>query len=1164
MRKTLSFVLICFLILVFFSLLNFSAFSAWSSPNLIFNVTPDTVYINWTYENTNNISIQANSSVTYWFNVTVDNSSRIYFNYTSSQSCIGYYPCIYLLVKNATGVEYLVTSNNMTGGDSSNLTLTLPTTSNLFAGRYRGNIRIYNTSNSTENANITVLVDFPIQIDNYSGMGLFNGTLPANRSSYQSFYFNTSSILSATGAVINLNSSQDVDVFLFDSSSPRRMVAKSINKTANTEKIIYNFLPSSWSMWEIRVYGNYTTDIIYYGSIFFTTLNATDTLDINQQLSTIDFGVMNVNDTAQKNITLRNEGNLTLSGLLESKYLYYVKRFDGSDTRNFTFLVPPSSIASRVKVSLNWTGGANYTLNLFKPDNTLVTSSTNKYIFANTSAAESEEYVESASIANGYWKVGVRNNTNMTSSYSVTVMIYLTDASPWFDSNFSAGRSLNTSGLPNSTYTIQINFTAQNNSMDGIYEGYLQYLDQNDVGIKIPIRVNVTTPMLVVNQSINSSTVRINENINANLTKVLNITMNNTGTYDLSNIVSINSSRLSNSIYYIDFTSIQYPSSLSAGSSATINITMNLSTNTTNNQPGVYRGWIFFNTTGSQYPSHPYDFNLSIEMNLTNLLNVKIVGITTPNNDNVANTTTSPENVTVAMNIFYANGTQITGNSIFSMTGLRNITNVRLYEANASYWIPNSTGPLNKTSVGDPENPAGNYQFNITIPAYQLGGQYEVHVNVTTSDGILYGESSNRTLLINNSGLYMQSSGPLLEMTVGGPDQFFSVDVSNFGPMAASGETIRFSDDGCTYVTITAYDYSYSATLSGDNFTSVSVPAYNVSGCWFRWKIHADSNGTCDDMFIKGGANWFNNITGLGLTIYTNTTTSSPPPSNPQQNVSTTPATYLNITTYPIIVYVVQGRTNTSSVVVKNINTTKTQDISLRVESINSTWVAITPALSAGITPLHNTTFSVVFSVPNNTEVKDYSGKFTAASSYANVSKTFTLRVLPGESKKTEINITFNQYKLNYTTLSQEINKSKAQGMNTTIAEGKLLLLKAKIDDVQGYINRGDYFNANSRLTEVKALIDDVANEISKIKQAKAAAQEEMSWLRWVYIGIGAAVGGVLLYLFWPTKTGIKLPRLPKISKPEKKDFAIKPQEEKKEDVWEKLRDKLKEIKEKT
>lgn len=359
--------------------------STWSSPNLTFNVTPDTLYLNWTTDYAGNITIQANSIVSYWFNVTVVNST-LNFNYTTSESCQAF-PCSNLLVKNATGSEYITTSNNITGGNTSNLTL-IKTLANPFSGRSRASIRIYNTSNSTENLNMTVFLDYPIQVNALNGMGIFNGTLPINASAYHSFYFNTSSVPNATGVYINLTSSQDVDLFLFDNSTTQVLKGKSINKDSNAEDILYNFLPANLGMWELRVYGNYTSPITYNGNLFFTTLNLTNA-STGSTISSINFTVMNSSSTAQANITLKNEGNLTLTGVTETKSIYYVKRFTGSSNSSFTFLVPDSSIASRVKVSLNWTGGANYSLNLYKPDGTLVASSTNKYPFASVSGAES-------------------------------------------------------------------------------------------------------------------------------------------------------------------------------------------------------------------------------------------------------------------------------------------------------------------------------------------------------------------------------------------------------------------------------------------------------------------------------------------------------------------------------------------------------------------------------------------------------------------------------------------------------------------------------------------------------------------------------------------------------------------------------------------------------
>jgi hypothetical protein len=1111
--------------------------TAWSSPMGEFYVKPPSVYVNWTYNYTNSITITVNETVSYWFNATVDNSTTLYFNYTTNQSCDAF-SCSYLFVNNASG-GYATTSESITGGSTSILTLIARNLPNLWAGRYWASIRVYNTSNATENANVTVFLDYPIQVDSISGTGMFNGTLPANAPAYQSFYFNTSNY---TGVVVNLTSSQDVDVFLFDNSSTQKLMAKSINKTANAESLAYSFLPSVWGMWEIRVYGNYTSPIDYDGNIFFTTLNATNASNNAQQFSSIDFGAMNVSSTAQRNITLKNEGNLTLTNVQESKDIYYVKRSGGSAAGNFTFLVPDSSIASKVKAVLNWTGAANYSLSLFKPDGTLAANSTNKYVFANVSGAEHEEYNETTNITAGYWRVEVENNSVSTSPYNVTLFVYLANSSEWFASKYStSGFTFNRTGLTDSTYIVQIDFTVPNASLDGIYEGYLQYLDQNSAKIKIPITINVTTPVLVVNQTVNSSTIRINENINANLMKVLNITVNNTGTYNLTSIVMTNSAALNySSSNYIAFTSIQYPSSLSAGDSTAINITMDLNTTTTSDQTGLYKGWIFFNTNGSQYASHPYDFNLSIELNLTNWLNVSIEEVVA-GNDNVANVTTSAENATVTLNIRYANGTLITGSDVFLIDGdslLRNITNIRLYEANASYWIPNSTGSLAKTLLNNPEDPpdSGDYSFNVTVPANSKGGRYMVYVNATTKDGRLYGESSNGILIINDTGLYMNSSDSLSSVTTGS-DVYYYVTVKNFGPFAATSAAIQFNDSTCTYVTITAYDYSSgtcTANPSGNAFTSLSIPAYNISGCWFRFKIHGDTNGTCSastgyPMFVNGtSGNWFNNITGLAIVVSpTTTTTTIAASSLPPVGGTTEAPKHLDITSYPSLILVTQGSTNSTNVTVKNINTTRGQDIRVTVENINSSWFAATPTLLVGMLPLNSTNFTVLFSIPADAEVKDYSAKFTAISNFANVSKTFTLRVLPTTETKAQINSTLASFKQNMTELWGEINQSIAGGKNVTVANATFFQLKALIDQAQSHVNLGDYNSAFYLFGNIRTLFNTTRTQLSQALQEQGTGWFNLpsfvlpsGILFYVSIFGGIAAAVILLYLFWPVKTG--------------------------------------------
>ena len=1187
MRKIRSFCLICFLLTVLFSLLSYSVFSLWSSPSQYFNTTTDTYYLNWTNGYLTNVTITANNTHSINFTAEILNTTGLTANYTQFNDQSLCSPTVHLYVLNSSGYGSVIGPlNGSTSYNSANVSLLAPSGVLIYPpgctpGRYTSTqFMIRNYTNSAENLNLTVVLDLPISsnstLNRSTGVANFGGStakMPVNATTYHSYWFNATSgnsdIPNATSVVVNLTDSspsQDIDLFLFDSSG--NLLAQSVN-TSTYEWLTYSYLPSSNQMYEIRVYGNTSSNsgISYNGYVIFSTLNATSSSSPNQQISSINFGNnLNATNTTTVNLLLTNAGNITLTNVTESKELAFVQRFTNSGSQNITFLVP-SSLASRVKVDLNWTGSSNYTSNIYKPDGTAVMSTYKNYLYANKTNATQEVFNETTDIGttSGYWRIDVRDKTSATDSYNLTTFVYV-NASNWISSNYT---TMSFSQFNQSS--VQINLTVPNETLDGTYEGFVQYQALSGAALRIPVSATTKAASLVVNKSISSSTVQIDENIGANITRTLNVAINNTGSYSLPFTMTNSSGRLNltgDNTKYINFSYDYPPTPLTSNYNGTFNITFTINTNQTGDSQGVYTGWITFVTNDS----HPYqNFTLNLNVNLTNYLASSVNSISTLDG-NLMTSGTSQENITVNFSLTYVNGSGL--ENPYSM-GASSFAAAWLDSANTSFRVP-TTGNLTVSNGSNPIYSGGLYGLNLTIPENQVGGFYETHIIANyTKNSISYSTeinsgSARKYLIINNTGLLMSTNASgcsfgsscnsnTISLDPGNATTIY-VNVSNFGPLTSAGNNIMFNESCSGW-------YNSSVSYTGCPSTSF-VPTGNSTTCIVSWTITAATNtsgaSACTGNVIGYGY-WYN-LYGVNITVAVNSLTSSSNASTGSSslpsNLSTAVANYLNISSYSSMVYVTQGKTNTSTVVVKNTNRTKTQTVSLTVDNINSSWVSVTPS-SSTLAPLENNTFSVVFSVLNDTEVKDYSGKFTATSSYASVYKNFTLRVLPGEAKKIEINMSLNEYKLNYTKFSEEINVSKAEGLNTTVAEAKLSLLKAKIDAAQSYIDKGDYFSANSLLPEIKSLIADVSNEILKLNQARSA-QLFPSWVKWVLIGAGAAGCVVLLYLFWPEQAGIKLPSLPKIFKPEKKEIALIPAEETKENPWEKLREKFKEIKKKS
>ena len=1145
-----SFLIMSFITFVLLYI-SFTISVQWSVPLREFNVTPDIVSLNWTNNYTSNITITVNET----FNNTIVeilNSTAVRTNYSQTNSqtrcqsgSSGYF--LFVIDVNASNAY----DNTIGPLNATNSSIVAIVDSDIVynhlqcaPGRYWiENLTIRNETRVNETANITVLIDIPISSLNTlntknnenlptSGVGYFTegSTLPINASTYHSYYFNTSLVTNATGVMINLSSNQDVDLFLFDDSSNPVLKAKSINKTQNYESLLYNHL-SFDKMWEIRVYGNVnnTTSSYDNGVIVFTTLNSSETL--------INFGVLNASSTNQTNITLRNEGNLTISNVVESKELYHVDKFGGNSAKNFTFIIPDSSIATKVKASLNWTGATNYSLKIYNQNDAIVASSMNNYIYANVTGAMQEEYNETTSISSAaVWKVEVKNNTNVTDPcdpYNITVYTYISPTN-WITTNYTT-MTFNRTGNNNYTAGVQINLTIQNKSIDGLYEGYIQYLDGNNAGIKIPISFNVTTPMLVVNNTLNSETIRIDENNGTVLTRSLNIDVNNTGFYDL-NVVLTNSSngKISCSSgtgcsgYFANFT---YNSITSVSKHSLETLSVNMTFNSSM-PTGLYEGWILFNATNTitALSSHPNEtFNLTLKLNLTSLLDLKELQIISADNSRVANGTHG-ENVTSKFKIYYINGTtEIEGKTALNTSNF----SVSLSNRNASKTYTGLSLFNGSNPIYDPGIQL--YSINFSVPANTVGGHYETSVTANYEKNPSYsGTGTNRTLIINNTGIRLIANTSLTPtVNENGASIYFNATAVNYGPLEATG-LLELQNGTSNYCNIIANEVLTGASCgtitvaNGDTFT-VAISEGEV--CEYSWKITSIGGNITSDKYcypdLLATNPGFGNITTITITVddvdqnettTTTTTTSGDGAEGEGEGEGEgedegEESIYLQIKTYPSTVSVEQGNNTTESVVVKNVNDTEWQTITLSVTGIDSSWYDI-PINDKELDPEKMYSFFVTFLIPDNATVKDYACKFKASSSLDTVSKDFTLEVSPGPEMQININTSLSKYESNISTLETQINQSRDEGKNTTVAESKLSELKAKFEQALEYRDAGDYKSAYELFDDIDTLLNETR---AALEEAGLPSGGWWNWVKWIIVAVVGVVVIFLGYLFWPT-----------------------------------------------
>ena len=1085
------------------------------------------------------------------------------------------------VVRNQSGT-YINITNTLNDGSTEEFILSI----HPFCppGKYYGYFKLYRAGNSSDNATVYAYVDIPLSVNNTFNTTANDAYFKGNRAlndSYHSYYFNTSelseNITYLTLVLTNLD--DDVDLFLFDNSG--NLQGKSIEKSTNKESIMDISLPTSPAMWEIRVYGNVSSG--YRGYLYYSTLNITNTNSPGATVGSLDFGDLDPNTTyptTLKNYTLKNEDDRILLNVNEYPEIYHVDTWTFKNTSQdfVNFLVP--NFTQKIKVKIEWIdeNGKNITdwnLYLTDPSGTLIDNSTDKFVNSNKTNATREEFIVyngPFTTKEGSWNISVRNVTNSTypmSYYNVTAYI-LVNASSWistnyeanFDFNSSLNRTLDRSDRINNTYNVSLNLTIpEREVLDGKYEGYLKYNNTEGWVTRLPISFNISAGTLTINESLKNSTIRLTDNIGFNKTLTLNVTFNNTGSYPIYYTNSTSNYTLTLGSNNISFTVDDWPTNpINASRSGTINITFNINTAYTGNSIGIYRGWIFFNTTNMTLnsSSYPYKtFNLTLEVNLTNLLDVRILDFYTSDSNKVIENISSQENITLITAVYLMNGTQLGDDN-------DNVVKTLYVENYTSAWITEyGVTPLNstvnytltnRTQYQNPDTPSWlcdgiplRCRVNFTVPFNRIGGSYNVstRVNWNTDSVTLTGFGvSNDSIKVNRTGLYLTALTSMYpDLQEGGNISYLNVSVINYGFLKATG-SISFSNTSSCGSTITQF-----ANENCTSFSTMNLDGNGTTTCLFSWKIVTvdDVSGSYDecDFTISTSDAAFNSIPGTitvwNVSVSSSTSTSTSTSTSSTSNASTTSKVsggtdYLNIIDYPSSISIEQGGSKKVEITVNNTNKTLTQNMVVSVDGINSSWFSVNPSTAVKLKKGESYTFEVTFNIPNNASIGNYSAKFNATSVYINpvrptvsfiydtVLKSFTLKVTPGEALKSEINTKLSQYKNEMNSLEEQINQSKAKNYNTSEAEDLFNQLQTKINQANTYVSNGDYNSAYNLLDGIASLINQTESALSGLSsitgKASGVKGDWWSWGKWVVIVVVVIVSSVLGYMLWPAKPG--------------------------------------------
>ena len=1017
-------------------------------------------------------------------------------------------------------------------------------------GRYWGYLRVSNSSNQSnldDHDNITVTINVPIStanvLSNSTGEGEFKGKFPVNKTGYHYFYFNTSNITNATGIEVTLTDlNQDIDIFLFDDSG--NLMAKSINKGSSSESLTYKYLPAG-KMWEIRIYGNVTSADSYTGTAKFTTLNATNATS-GGQLNSIAFGSMGIGSNRTVYIRLKNEGSLTPS-VSDSFELYHVKYFSGSGANNFSFVVP--GFATKVSASVNWTGSNNNTITLYKPDNTIVGNSSTKNTNARgASAGMYEEFVETASITGGTWKAGV---VSTGGSYSGELRFWVPANSSWLNTNFS-------DGILATNQSFYVNLSVPGWAMSGMNRGKMKYIGSV---LEIPFSINVTSPTLVVDSNISSGQITVTDNIGINRSGSnprITLRLNNTGNQNMNIENCPNSSmRLvrGTSSDRINFTFSCPTGTIGAGSSSTVDIDFIVNTEETNNNPGIYTGWIFFNDT----ESHPYQgFNLTLNVDLTQNMIVQLSDFASGN----AIDTSADKDVTIFFYIKYANDSST---EVLPYLHFDNVS-VWLMQENTSHRIPPS-GYLTKHNVTVDMWEGDRYKLNVTVPSGNPGGSYKMYLSAATMENgaTLTGTGTKYPLFLNTDGIKMTAIdntnlGAVDERrSDDSEDKYFNMTVVNYGPKHATNQ-IRAMNVDTDIISVSIDSHNCPTTGSTSTSLTLNLPGNGTQVCYVRWKIRPDDdvsrNETESFDIVYDGSDYG----GLHLSILVEDTEETPSPAGGGpagafcdddddcawntycENGACRALTCSNeqyISNHRCVLYrqvveiidykqnfdILVGSNESSTVMVKNVGN-RSLSASLGVDINDDITATVSPGWCS-LQKERNCTFNMNLIVSEDAVIGEHTGTLKAyvkdnESSF--FTQIFKVKVLPDEEKKREINTTYDGYELLFMALEREFNNIKAMGFVSEISLSKAELLlnqtKVTLADAKLAIIGEDYVEADSLVRGLNSTIDRIEREIELLNEERAQALELKPEDLYLWIIIGVIIAGALglvAYMFMPT-----------------------------------------------
>jgi len=621
--------------------------------------------------------------------------------------------------------------------------------------------------------------------------------------------------------------------------------------------------------------------------------------------------------------------------------------------------------------------------------------------------------------------------------------------------------------------------------------------------------VEALNPDMIINGTLSSGSPQfsISENIQRNRTIVLHVDINNSAGYALDINGTTSSGRMNMSTDYSKFLGFTHnitTGTIGANSKKTYNITIDLNSTSSGNTAGNYDGYITVEASNG-YPSTTYTLHFRIA--LSSSVKMNMLGFT-------SSTSSDPwinesyENATAYVNVSYLDGTPI--DASFSGAYLKYPAEVGI--SDVSIGITNATRRLAE----------GIYKVDLNVSnintTFYAGGNYNVTLTATNGS-LTLANTSNEVFKREGSGLYVVD---------------FTTNASS--PATSAGIVLRARvknigyKDADPYVRITGADSCMDLVTGGCDSFSACHNATTISPgntTYLVWFARTKSSGASCTLSLAnysdagGSGTWFpGKSTGsLSITVANtssdSTTTTTTTPGSTPNDLGT-----LSITDYTKEVKIIQGRTGTATVKVKNVGTTNLANVNVSVIDVDRSWWSGGEAQD--IIKLAEKTYTINYNIPLDATVKNYTIKYESKSSNGVVQRVIaSLVVLPGSASKAGIAENVTDYQKQYSDLLILINATKARGGDTSAAEALLSDVSEMIAQADQYTTEGDWLAASqlgeqisTKLQAAKAELNSVTTELDKqsIKQI-------------VMLG-GAAVAviiaGIIVYLMLPPKHGYK------------------------------------------